>query len=136
MSTSTSVSVLPPADSTAGGDAAGRGQLRIADRVIERIAAQAAAEVDRATGTSRRVLGVSLGSQDDRPDVSTRVDGDVATVDVVMSVAWPAPVAEVTEQVRARIVQRLADLADVRTAQVDIRVTALVAERRDDRRVH
>jgi uncharacterized alkaline shock family protein YloU len=53
-----------------------------------------------------------------------------------MSVAWPAPVAEVTEQVRARIVQRLADLADVRTAQVDIRVTALVAERRDDRRVH
>lgn len=116
--------------------AATRGRLEIADRVIERIAAQAAAEVDRATGTSRRMLGIPRGGQDERPDVTARVDGDVATVDVVMSVAWPAPVTEVTEQVRARIVAQLTDLADVRTAQVDIRVTALVAERRDDRRVH
>ncbi|MCW2739715.1 MAG: Asp23/Gls24 family envelope stress response protein [Blastococcus sp.] len=136
MTTPTSAQELPPADPTAGGDAAGQGRLEIADRVIERIAAQAAAEVARATGASRRVLGVSLGTQDERPDVTAHVDGDIATVDVVMSVAWPAPVAEVTEQVRARIVQQLADLADVRTAQVDIRVTALVAERRDDRRVH
>jgi uncharacterized alkaline shock family protein YloU len=136
MTMSTSAQELPSAHSIAGGDPAGRGHLEIADRVIERIAAQAAAEVDRATGTSRRVLGLSVGTQDERPDVTARVDGDVATVDVVMSVAWPAPVVEVTEQVRARIVQQLADLADVRTAQVDIRVTALVAERRDDRRVH
>jgi uncharacterized alkaline shock family protein YloU len=136
MTTPASAQPLPLADSIAGGDPASRGHLEIADRVIERIAAQAAAEVARATGTSRRLLGVSLGTQDERPDVTAHVDGDVATVDVVMSVAWPAPVAEVTEQVRARIVQRLADLADVRTAQVDIRVTALVAERRDDRRVH
>lgn len=134
MSTAMTVHQVPPADPAAG-DAATRGRLEIADRVIERIAAQAAAEVDQATGTSRRVLGVAFGEEDQRPRVTARVDGDVATVAVVMSVAWPAPVPEVTEQVRARITQRLTELADMRTAQVDIRVTALAAERRQERRV-
>jgi uncharacterized alkaline shock family protein YloU len=126
-----------PAEGTVRADdaAAARGRLEIADRVIERIAAEAAAEVDRATGAPRRVLGVSVGSPTDRPDVSARVDGPVAIVDVVMSVAWPAPVTKVTEQVRARIVQRLADLAGVRAAQVDIRVTTLVSEQSGERRV-
>jgi uncharacterized alkaline shock family protein YloU len=50
-------------------------------------------------------------------------------------VAWPAPVTKVTEQVRARIVQQLADLAGVRAAQVDIRVTTLVPEQSGERRV-
>jgi uncharacterized alkaline shock family protein YloU len=126
-----------PADGSVPADdsAAARGRLDIADRVIERIAVQAAAEVDLATGAPRRVLGVSVGSPTDRPDVSARVDGDVAIVDVVMSVAWPAPVTTVTEQVRARIMQQLADLAGVRAAQVDIRVTALVSEQSGERRV-
>jgi uncharacterized alkaline shock family protein YloU len=138
MSTPTTVrdDARGPADGTVlADDAATRGRLEIADRVIERIAAQAAAEVDRATGTPRRVLGVSVGSPTDRPDVSARVDGPIAIVDVVMSVAWPAPVTQVTEQVRARIVQHLADLAGVRAAQVDIRVTALVPEQSSERRV-
>ena len=139
MSTPTTVrdDAPRPADGTGAADdeAAARGRLEIADRVIERIAAQAAAEVDLATGAPRRVLGVSVGSPTDRPDVSARVDGHVAIVDVVMSVAWPAPVITVTEQVRARIVQQLADLAGVRTAQVDIRVTALVSEQSGERRV-
>jgi uncharacterized alkaline shock family protein YloU len=145
MSTSTTVRDDAPgpadgsglAEGTVRADdaAAARGRLEIADRVIERIAAEAAAEVDRATGTPRRVLGVSVGSPTDRPDVSARVDGPVAIVDVVMSVAWPAPVTKVTEQVRARIVQRLADLAGVRAAQVDIRVTTLVSEQSGERRV-
>ena len=126
-----------PADDSAVSEhgAATRGRLEIADRVIERIAAQAASEVDRATGTPRRVLGVSVGSPTDRPDVSARVDGPIAIVDVVMSVAWPAPVTKVTEQVRARIVQHLIDFAGVRTVQVDIRVTALVPEQSSERRV-
>jgi uncharacterized alkaline shock family protein YloU len=145
MSTPTTVRNDPPgpadgttqAEGTVPADdaAAARGRLEIADRVIERIAAQAAAEVDLATGAPRRVLGVSVGSPTDRPDVSARVDGHVAVVDVVMSVAWPAPVTKVTEEVRARIVQQLADLAGVRAAQVDIRVTALVSEQSGERRV-
>ena len=139
MSTPTTVrdDAPRPSDGTVAAEdgAATRGRLEIADRVIERIAGQAAAEVDRATGAPRRVLGVSVGSQTDHPHVSARVDGHVAVVGVVMSVAWPAPVTEVTEQVRARIVQQLADLVGVRVAQVDIRVTALVSEQSSERRV-
>ena len=139
MSTPTTVrhDAPGPSDGSVAAEdgAATRGRLEIAHRVIERIAAHAAAEVDRATGAPRRVLGVSVGSPTDRPDVSARVDGPVAIVDVVMSVAWPAPVTKVTEQVRARIVQRLADLAGVRAAQVDIRVTTLVSEQSGERRV-
>lgn len=112
-----------------------RGRLVVADRVVEKIASQAATEIDRATGAPRRVLGVALGSADERPQVSARVDWPVATVSVVMSVAWPAPVLEVTEQVRRHVEEQLATLAGVRTAGVDIRVTALPGPRSGDRRV-
>jgi uncharacterized alkaline shock family protein YloU len=105
---------------------ADRGRTTIADRVVEKIAAQAAAEVDLATGGPRRLLG--LGGQSDRPQVDARVDWPIATVDVVMAVAWPAPVAAVSDQVRRRIEDRLTTLAGVRTAGIDIRVSALTLE--------
>ena len=128
-----------PADAPVPGPLDGRGRLVVADRVVEKIASQAATEVDRATGAPRRVLGLSLGSAlgsaEDRPQVSARVDWPVATVSVVMSVAWPAPVLEVTEQVRRHVEEQLATLAGVRTAGVDIRVTALPGPRSRDRRV-
>jgi uncharacterized alkaline shock family protein YloU len=117
----------PPAGAALA-EPAQRGGLEVADRVVEKIAAQAATEVDAATGARRRRLGVAVGDTD-RPQVSARVDGDLAVVAVVMSVAWPAPVVEVTEQVRGRIRGRLAELAGVRAAQVDVRVTALTSER-------
>ncbi len=127
------------ADAPVPGPLDDRGRLVVADRVVEKIASQAATEVDRATGAPRRVLGLSLGSAtgsaEDRPQVSAHVDWPVATVSVVMSVAWPAPVLEVTEQVRRHVEEQLATLAGVRTAGVDIRVTALPGPRSRDRRV-
>jgi uncharacterized alkaline shock family protein YloU len=131
--TATLPEVLPEAPPLA--DPAARGRLTVADRVVERIAAQAAAEVDAATGAPRRRLGVPVGGSDDRPRVTARVDGDVAVVGVEMAVAWPAPVLEVTGRVRERVVAALADLAGVRAAQVDVRVTALTVAGRGERRV-
>ncbi|WP_336029551.1 Asp23/Gls24 family envelope stress response protein [Geodermatophilus sp. FMUSA9-8] len=127
----------PPGDRPGAAlpDAAARGRLTVADRAVERIAAQAAAEVDRATGAPRRVLGLAVGGADDRPQVSARVDWPVATVAVTMSVSWPAPVLQVTEQVRRHVEERLATLAGVRTAGVDVRVTALTGAADRDRRV-
>lgn len=116
-------------------DPASRGRLVVEDRVVERIAAQAAAEVDRATGSPHRVLGLPLGGSRDRPQVSAHVDWPVATVAVTMSVVWPSPVLEVTEQVRRHVEDRLAALAGVRTAGVDVHVTALPGARRSDGRV-
>ncbi len=101
-----------------------RGRLDIADRVIAKIAAQAVAEVDQATGVARRVLGVSVGD-DGQARVSARLDGQVARVDVALAVNWPCDVLAVTRRVRAHIRDQLLAHADVRTAQVDVEVVEL-----------
>ncbi|SDN79542.1 Uncharacterized conserved protein YloU, alkaline shock protein (Asp23) family [Klenkia soli] len=105
-----------------------RGRTTIADRVVERIAAAAAAEVDAATGTARRVLGVAVSSAD-RPRVSARVHGEEATVEIDMSVSWPAPVRQVTRRVREHVGERLVTLVGLRSARIDVHVAALVVER-------
>lgn len=110
-----------------------RGRTTIADRVVERIAAAAAAEVDAATGTARRVLGVPVSSAD-RPRVSARVHGEEATVEIDMSVAWPAPVRQVTRRVREHVGERLVSLVGLRSARVDVHVAALPVERAPERK--
>lgn len=122
QATSTSTRVDGPTDHDGG-----PGRLTIADRVIEKIAGQAADEVDRAGGSIRRVLGVPLGGPSAGPPrVHASIDGDAAMVSIDLSVTWPAPVREVATQVRQRISDRLAELAGVRRTQVDIRVVSLV----------
>lgn len=109
-------------------EAAERGITTIADRVIEQIVAQAVAEVDRATGSARQVLGVSLGSTDEstRARVSASVDGGIVSVHVVLAVRWPHPVREVTREVREHVTATVARLAGLRVADVDIEVTELL----------
>ena len=128
-----------PATGTTTGDQAGelpapsdRGRTRIADRVVEKVAARAVAEVDNATGVARQVLGVRLGAAgDDAPArVNADVDGGVVLVRVTMAVQWPAPVREVTRQVRAHVTDRVAELTGLQVAGVDIDVSTLL--RADD----
>ena len=119
-------------------DVTDRGRTRIADRVVEKIAARAVAEIDRAAGVPGRVLGVRLGSTgpDTRARVDADVDGRVVTVRVSMAVRWPASVRAVTRQVRAHVAERLQALTGLRVEQVDIDVPTLLAATDDeDRRV-
>lgn len=132
----TAAAAPPPAPGSppAGGDT-GKGTLTIAPRVVEKIAATAVGEVDQAGGTSRRVLGVSVGG-DDQARVSADVDGDVASVVVTMAVQWPSPVLEVSRQVRALVRERLTTFVGLRTVDVDIEITALTGRApREERRV-
>ena len=108
---------LPPAEA--------RGELQIADRVVEKIVAQAVSEVAHTTGVSRQVLGLGRGPSRTTARVSATVDGDIATVQVVMAVLWPEPVPDVTQRVREHVVGRLAQYAELRAAEVDIEVAAL-----------
>ncbi|MCO7218347.1 Asp23/Gls24 family envelope stress response protein [Klenkia sp. PcliD-1-E] len=124
-----------PADQRAQSAAEGRGALEIADRVIEKIAAHAAAGVPHATGSPRRVLGLTVSEDPGTPQVTAKVHGDVATVFIDLAVTWPAPVTEVTRAVRAAVIDRLTTLVGIGTAQVDIEVSALPAARREQRRV-
>lgn len=118
--------------------AAERGRTRIADRVVEKIAARAVAEVDNATGVARQALGVRLGSAgpDRAARVDAEVDGGVVTVRTSMAVRWSASVRTVTRQVRAHVTDRVQSLTGLRVEQVDIDVTSLVANSGgEDRRV-
>ena len=121
----------------AGRDAGDRGTLTIADRVVEKVAAQAVTEVDLATGAPRTLLGKRLG--DDDPDrrarADARVDGDLVSVSVTLAVQWPAPVRQVAAQVRQHLTDRIGELTGLQVAEVDVDVPALITGRRPAPRV-
>ncbi len=102
-----------------------RGGLQIDDRVVEKIAARAVSEVEYATGVSRQLLGLGRGRSRTTARVSASVDGDIATLRVTMMVLWPASVPEVTQRVREHVASRLAELASLRTAEVNVEVVEL-----------
>lgn len=109
-------------------DVADRGRTTIADRVVSKIAARAAAEVERTGGASRRMLGITVGRPPETspPRVEVQLDGEVALVRVAMSVAWPAPVRQVAQQVRDRVSAQVRAQTGLDVAEVDVAVTALV----------
>ena len=113
---------------------AARGSLTIADRVVERVAAHAATEVDLATGAPRTLLGQRLPSAE-RARASARVDGGLVSVSVSLAVTWPSPVRRVAADVRAHLTRRVEELTGLEVAEVDVDVATLPAQRDDTRRV-
>lgn len=114
-----------------------RGRTTLEERAVERIAAQATSEVEGIGGSAPRVLGVAVGA--DEPDraarVTARLDGATATLDVRLSVNYPASVAAATERARAHLMRRTGELTGLDVSRVDIVVTGLHAPVADRRRV-
>jgi uncharacterized alkaline shock family protein YloU len=110
--------------------AAERGTTAIADRVVEKIAVRAVAESEGAGGAGRRVLGmpVSRSDLDKRARVRADIDGDLVTLGVALSVAYPMPAREVTAQVRRQVMERVSTLTGLDVREVDIDITRLVSE--------
>ncbi len=109
-------------------DPALRGRLTLADRVVEKVAAQAVGEVGRAGGTPRRVLGQTVRRASATGPVSARarVDGPTVSLTVSMSVVWPAPVPEVAAEVRRIVRERVAQICGMRVTDVDVVVPAFL----------
>ncbi|HEY0933193.1 MAG TPA: Asp23/Gls24 family envelope stress response protein [Trebonia sp.] len=113
------------------------GRITIADRVVTKIAAQAAAENPDAGAAAARVLGRTvpgaghLGVRgtdlDALPKTTVQVDGSKAYVNLEIAVRWTASVAEVTAQLRRHVRDRVRELAGLEVDEVDIVVTDLVA---------
>jgi uncharacterized alkaline shock family protein YloU len=119
----------------------GRGELgtiTIAEQVVTKIAASAAAEHPDAGAAAARVLGRAvpgaghLGVRgtdlDALPKTSVEVDGSKAFVTMEISVRWPASVLEVTQQVRRRVQDRVAELTGLQVDEVHITVSDLATD--------
>ncbi len=118
-------------------DTGGPGHTTIDDTVVQKIAARAVGEVDHVGGAANRVLGIPVGADnaDRSPQVTARVDGVTVTLDVRLSVIYPAPVGTVTREVRAHVIERLTTLTGLSTRQVDITVAALHSATTPQRRL-
>jgi uncharacterized alkaline shock family protein YloU len=114
-----------------------RGLTQIADRVLERIAAHALTEVKETGGAARRLLGVPLGhdSEHTAPRVTARVDGNLATLRIRISVLYPAPIRQVTRRLRDHVTARIGELTGLDVRQVDIDIAALIQPQAHRRRV-
>ncbi len=101
-------------------DAGRRGLLVLAPRVIERIAARAASEVDGVA--PRRPGAPSKGVQADAD-----LEGQTATVALRLGVAYPRPVGRVASEVRGRVADRVRELTGVNVAGLRVTVDQLPA---------
>jgi uncharacterized alkaline shock family protein YloU len=143
MTTSTAVLPAP------SGSRPGRtdlGMISINDRVVEKMAAQAAIEIPDAGAAASRFLGRSmagasaLGARQTSltalPKSSADVDGSLVILDLSISVRWPASVPEVTDAVREHVRSRVSELTGLTVTEVSISVTALVTQLPAPPRVH
>jgi uncharacterized alkaline shock family protein YloU len=114
------------------------GRISIADTVVTKIAARAAAENPDAGAAVARVLGRAVpgaGQLGVRgtdlsalPKTSVQVDGSKAYVTLEIAVRWPASVAEVTGHVRQHVRDRIRELAGLDVDEVHIVVADLATD--------
>jgi len=114
------------------------GTISIADGVISKIAARAAAENPDAGAAAARMLGRAvpgaghLGVRGTDlqalPKTSVEVDGSKAFVTLEISVRWPASVPEITGQVRRHVRDRVRELAGLDVDEVHITVADLATD--------
>jgi len=112
-------------------DAAVRGRTTIATRVVEKVAARAAIEVDAATGPPRRLFGAILGPPraDARARASAKIDQTRVTLSMSIGVQYPEPVRAVAARVRRNVTARIAQYCGMQVQNIDVTVPALVVER-------
>ena len=123
---STSVSTRPAAGSAA--EMRRRGRLVLADRVVEKIAGQAAAEVAATAGRSGGFLGI--GSENDtaaRPKVDVTLSTESADLALSVGIAYPGSIRRATQEVRDHVTERVETLTgvDVRRVDIDVKFLAL-----------
>ena len=122
------------------------GMITINDRVVEKVAALAAAEIPDAGGPAGRILGRAItgagplggaqASLSSLPKVSADVDGSIVILDLSVSVRWPAPVPDVTSAVRRHVRDRVTELTGLTVTEISISVTDLVTHLPGPPRVH
>jgi uncharacterized alkaline shock family protein YloU len=114
------------------------GAITVADAVVTKIAARAAAEDPDAGAAVARVFGRAVPGADNLgmrstdlsalPKTSVEVDGSKAYVSLEIAVRWPASVAEITGRVRQHVRDRVRELAWLDVDEVYIVVADLATD--------
>lgn len=116
-----------------GVDPESRGVTTLADRVVEKIAARAAAEVPQCTGVPRTVVGITTGKPIVQADAV--IDGSVARLSLRVGIEYPAPVTATTRRVRSHVTEAVQRMSGVTVDHIDITVAAVARPQRKEKRV-
>ncbi|WP_329085249.1 MULTISPECIES: Asp23/Gls24 family envelope stress response protein [unclassified Streptosporangium] len=114
---------VPAQPSPRGVPAERRGRTEISDRVVSRIAAHAAGEVARVGEVGER------GPLSFRGGTRATLDGELATLQLDVTVEYPAPIREVAEEVRRHVAERVMALTGKDVGYIDITVTGVTPAR-------
>ncbi|MGB3442025.1 MAG: Asp23/Gls24 family envelope stress response protein [Actinophytocola sp.] len=114
-----------------------RGRTTVGTQAVERIAAHALSELDDVGGTTRTMLGISVGAgaPGREAKVTARVSGEEVAMTVRMSVAYPASVRGTARRARAHLTRRVGGLTGLTVSTVDVTVTGLYQDVAPARRV-
>jgi uncharacterized alkaline shock family protein YloU len=122
------------------------GTITISDRVVAKLAAQAAVEIPDAGAAAPRLMGRSvagpraLGARQTSltalPRATADVDGSRVMLDLAISIRWPASVPAVSKAVREHVTDRVGELTGLIVTEVAISVTDLATHLAAPPRVH
>ena len=115
----TTVSTQPAPDAAA--EMRRRGRLVLADRVVQKIASQAAAEVAATAGRSGGFLGIRAETDAGaRPRVDVTLSVDSADLSLAVGIAYPGSIRRATQELRDHVTERVETLTGVDVRRVDI----------------
>lgn len=129
MSTTVSTAVGRGPTSEAAAEMRGRGRLVLSERVIEKIAGQAATEVAAASGRSGGFLGLGAATDPQaRPKVDVSLSSESADLALAVGIAYPGSIRRATQEVREHVTERVETLTGVDVRRVDVDVTFLAVQ--------
>ena len=126
-----------PAALTRGSLEGERGSTRIADTVVAKIAGYAAREIPgvQALGAgSSHTLGAQRGPRQPGGGVSVEVGERQAAIDLDLVTSYGQSIVEITEAVRANVIDRIESMTGLEVTEVNITVDDLHVEGVDDER--
>lgn len=99
-----------------------RGTLEVSPNVVRKVAQRVADHAPGTLWTPHRIT--------DEHGSSARIDGTGNTVDIMLDVAlrYPAPVREITEEVRRQVTDEVQRITGYRVRGVQVTVSALLPE--------
>lgn len=103
-----------------------RGRTDIPERVVTRIAARAAREVEQVVAVRER-KATALGRR-----TRAVMDGGLVTLELEVTVRYPAPLLHVAEEIRRHVNDRVHTLTGLTVGHIDIDVTGVVPARQED----